>query len=95
MRCDMLSCDLVTTSVDGDAAMSKSTYFQRDCPTCGRSLRIRVEYLGKVLGCPHCCGEFEAVDPAVQPARNSSDGLALLRRADELLSSIDVQSRSN
>ena len=27
--------------------MSKATYFVQECPTCGRDLEIRVEYLGK------------------------------------------------
>ncbi len=61
--------------------MSRSTYFVQECPTCGRSLQVSVEYLGKQLVCQHCHGRFEARDPS--NTRPSSD--ALLRRADELL----------
>ena len=42
--------------------MSIPTYYDQDCPVCGRSLRIRVEYQGKVVMCRHCHGEFEAID---------------------------------
>ena len=27
--------------------MPGGTYFVQECPTCGRSLQVRVEYLGK------------------------------------------------
>ncbi len=66
------------------------TYFVQQCPTCGRSLQIRVEYLGKRVVCQHCRGRFEAVDPSSQPADLSSSGMDLLRRADELLDSVTL-----
>ena len=44
--------------------MSRSTYFSQECPTCGRNLLIRVEYLGRTLVCQHCRGELYACDPA-------------------------------
>ena len=66
--------------------MPHTTYFVQECPTCGRALQIRVEYLGKSLGCPHCSGEFKAQDPSVSPG--AADGL--IRRAEELLSSVDM-----
>ncbi|MGB6042589.1 MAG: hypothetical protein WBF93_05470 [Pirellulales bacterium] len=31
-------------------------------PTCGRSLRVRVEYLGEQVVCQHCGGEFQACE---------------------------------
>ena len=65
--------------------MGASTYFLQECPTCGRSLEIRVEYLGKRLVCQHCRGELRATGPresAVTAEESSSD---LLRRVDELL----------
>lgn len=65
--------------------MSKSTYFVQECPTCGRSLEIRVEYLGKRVACRHCRGELVASDPAAAPASASLTSSALLRRANELL----------
>lgn len=68
--------------------MSTSTYFIRDCPTCGRRLQIRVEYLGKRVVCQHCQGAFEAFDPAGARCDCTENGNALLRRADELLESV-------
>ncbi len=65
--------------------MSKSTYFVQECPTCGRSLEIRVEYLGKRVACRHCRGELVASDPSAAPATASLTTSALLRRANELL----------
>ena len=44
--------------------MSNSVYYTQECPTCGRSLRIRVGYLGKNVVCQHCEAHFLAVDPA-------------------------------
>lgn len=63
--------------------MSKLTYFVQECPTCGRCLHVRVEYLGKRVTCQHCRGRFLASD--VQGTPSLSDSSLLLRRADELL----------
>ena len=63
--------------------MSNSTYFVQECPTCGRRLQIRVEYLGKGVVCQHCRGRFVACDPAGSPSPPGDS--ALMRRADELL----------
>ena len=73
--------------------MSRSTYFVQECPTCGRSLQVRVEYLGRQVVCQHCNRPFEACDPAGAggtPAMRTPD---LLRRADQLLE-IMAQQRS-
>ena len=43
--------------------MPNATYFVQECPTCGRRLQIRVEYLGKRVVCQHCQGKFVAMDP--------------------------------
>jgi hypothetical protein len=67
--------------------MSNSTYFLRECPTCGRQLQIRVEYLGKKVRCQHCHGQFEAIDPATARYAAGQEN-TLLRRADELLESV-------
>lgn len=64
--------------------MSKATYFVQECPTCGRRLQIRVEYLGKLVACQHCRGQFEAADSAARKYR-PSDSAVLLARAEELL----------
>ena len=64
--------------------MSKSTYFVQECPTCGRNLEVRVEYLGRKVMCQHCRGQFLASDSP--SARYLSDsGIGLLERANELL----------
>ncbi len=68
--------------------MSNPTYFVQECPTCGRHLQIRVEYLGKGVVCQHCQGELLAADPANLRCDDPQPGNALLRRADELLASI-------
>jgi hypothetical protein len=71
--------------VAGDAAMPRNTYFVQECPTCGRNLQVRVEYLGKQVVCQHCGARFEACEPgsAAYPPPNS--GLSLLERAEQLL----------
>lgn len=58
------------------------TYFVQQCPTCGRSLHIQVQYLGRTLTCQHCHGKVEAAEQSTAAPRES---LALLERADELL----------
>lgn len=69
--------------------MPSATYFVQDCPTCGRRLQIRVEYLGRKMACDHCHGRFVARDPSsVSRGVSESD---LLRRAEELLQSLDSQ----
>ncbi len=65
--------------------MSHCTYFVQGCPTCGRRLHIRVEYLGKKVVCQHCRGQFTACDPTSRPCEERESTEALLRRADELL----------
>jgi hypothetical protein len=69
--------------------MSRSTYFVQECPTCGRSLHVRVEYLGRNVVCQHCHALFEACDPSSAQYPPSQSGLALLRRADELLETVE------
>ena len=69
--------------------MSIPTYFDQDCPVCGRNLRIRVEYQGRQVKCRHCQGKFVASDPAAGQAPEEGSGLALLQRADELITAAD------
>ena len=65
------------------------TNFIQGCPTCGRRLQIRVEYLGKKVVCQHCQGQFVAADPANMRVDAPEYGNALLRRAEELLESVE------
>ncbi len=69
--------------------MSRATYFVQECPTCGRRLQVRLEYLGRVVACQHCNGKFEASDPALAPDPLATSA-ELLTRADELLASADT-----
>jgi len=40
--------------------MPAMTFFYQECPVCGRSLRVRVQYYGREMSCTHCKGEFVA-----------------------------------
>ncbi len=68
--------------------MSGTMFFLRECPTCGRRLQIRVEYLGRLVRCNHCEGRFEATDPSMSTS-NSDSGTNLLDRANELLAALE------
>lgn len=74
--------------------MSNPTYYVQECPTCGRRLQIRVEYLGRTVACQHCQGAFTATDPASLRNDRCEGSSALLKRADQLLASI-AQRRSS
>jgi hypothetical protein len=71
--------------------MSRSTYFVQECPTCGRNLQIRVQYLGKQVVCQHCSARFEAFDPTNVGYPSPSSSLSLLERAEQLLSASSSQ----
>ncbi|HTN77111.1 MAG TPA: hypothetical protein VL096_17750, partial [Pirellulaceae bacterium] len=60
--------------------MSKATYFVQDCPTCGRRLQIRVEYLGKRVACQHCRGQFDATEALGGLRQPSESSLSILAR---------------
>jgi hypothetical protein len=69
--------------------MIKATYFLQVCPTCGRRLQVRIEYLGKVVACQHCHGRFEARDPETS-GRQLSDSSELIEKVEELIASADA-----
>ncbi len=86
-----MKATLGTPSEQEHCPVSKSkTYFDQECPTCGRSLKIRVEYMGRRVTCQHCHANFEACDPKSAAYPPSDSGLALLKRAQELLASVDA-----
>ena len=68
--------------------MSRATFFIRECPTCGRRLQIRVEYLGRLVRCKHCEARFEADDPTA-PMVPEERAISLLDRANQLLETYD------
>jgi hypothetical protein len=72
--------------------MSNAVYYIQECPTCGRSLRIRVAYLGHRVVCQHCHGRFVASDPQSGEPPPPDSGLDILRRADQLLEMASHQS---
>ena len=66
--------------------MFPATYFVQACPICGRSLQIRLEYMGRRVACQHCHGNFQAADPSLKPVEPLQQPIVdLLTRADELL----------
>ena len=68
--------------------MAATTYFVQECPTCGRTLQVRVEYLGKRVVCQHCSAAFVACDPA-SSADCGEASLSMLERADRLIKSAE------
>lgn len=65
--------------------MPRNTYFVQECPTCGRNLQVRVEYLGKQVICQHCSAKFEACEPGSEAYSHHNSSLSLLERAEHLL----------
>ncbi len=68
--------------------MLRFPQFVQECPVCGRPLEIRLEYLGRRVGCQHCGGRFVASDPSDPSARPGTSELGrnrLLHRVDSLL----------
>lgn len=72
--------------------MPSSVFYVQPCPACGRSLQVRVDYLGKGISCQHCEATFVAQQQTRTP-RPSESGIALLDRADELLKAVERRKR--
>ncbi|NIP87301.1 MAG: hypothetical protein GTO03_17800 [Planctomycetales bacterium] len=70
--------------------MTTTTYFVQVCPTCGRNLRVRSEYLDRQVVCKHCGGHFRACDDG-DAAASADLGSDILRRANELLDSVKLR----
>lgn len=66
-----------------------ATFFYQECPTCGRALRVRINYLGKTVVCEHCQGSFTAQDPHSAVDVPEAHELSSLERAEELLARLD------
>lgn len=60
--------------------MANSMYFVQECPTCGRGLQIRVEYLGRQVVCQHCRGKLTACDPESHRYSGCDEAESLLLR---------------
>ncbi|MBX7167053.1 MAG: response regulator [Pirellulales bacterium] len=64
--------------------MRRTAFYRQECPTCGRSAEINVEYLGRGVTCQHCRSHFIATDPDTIRLRQGEES-ALLQRAEALL----------
>jgi hypothetical protein len=71
--------------------MAQTTFFDQECPTCGRRLRVPVQYLGKKVKCQHCRAPFEAWDKESGIVPPTQTGVGLLQRAEELLASAETR----
>jgi DNA-directed RNA polymerase subunit RPC12/RpoP len=68
-----------------EVTMAGATYYVQECPTCGRNLQVRIEYLGKRVACQHCGARFEACDPSSAAYPPTESSLSRLARAEELI----------
>lgn len=68
--------------------MASGTYFVRSCPTCGRTLEVRVELLGRDVECVHCGATFTANEA---PPRHTDEQRIeqVLARAQQYIDSVD------
>jgi hypothetical protein len=74
-----------------------ATFFVQPCPTCGRNLEVRIQYLGRKVVCQHCRAEFLAQEglsaapgetvPTEAPAAETRS--PLMARAEQLLALFD------
>lgn len=71
--------------------MPRSTYYVQECPTCGRNLQVRVEYLGRLIVCQHCEARFEARHSESASTEDVFAESALMKRAEELIAASESQ----
>jgi len=62
-----------------DSHPTTDVFFNQSCPVCGRTVRIRVQLLGRRVYCQHCGGGFTALDASLRGDPAVHD------RVDELL----------
>ena len=67
--------------------MTQTTFFVKECPTCGRNLQVRIEYLGRDMMCNHCGGDFVAHEGLQEPKADPGD--TIIAKIDELLGKAD------
>jgi len=61
------------------------SYFVQLCPTCGRSLRIQLKYLGKSVGCRHCNGRFRAEHDENSNCSGELADVPIMKRVESVL----------
>ena len=71
--------------------MASGTCFVRACPTCGRSLEVRIELLGREVQCIHCGATFTARHEEIDHAEDKRIEQALAR-AQRYIDSLNVAS---
>lgn len=71
--------------------MPRSIFYVQECPTCGRNLQVRVEYLGRLIVCQHCEARFEASHSSDESAEGVLAGSSLMQRAEALISASESQ----
>jgi len=70
---------------------SAKTRFRQTCPTCGRRVLIRIQYLGIDVRCRHCGRVFFARDESQECASATVYRDTLLEKANRLLAARDHQ----
>lgn len=68
--------------------MASGTFFARSCPTCGRTLEIRVELLGREVECVHCHANFQADSEQTKQVDDQRIE-QILARAQEYIDSVN------
>lgn len=61
-----------------------NAFFSQECTACGRQMRVRLEHLGRPVGCRHCGCQLVASDRVSAGATDSGTD-ALMDRANALL----------
>lgn len=69
--------------------MSSSVRFAKICPTCGRTLQIPVELLGKEVCCHGCGAGFKANSSDVSTSFPAAEDID--QRVDRLIQEADRQ----
>ncbi len=77
------------TEISHNTTSTFRTYFQQECPACGRTLQIMVVYLGKTVSCRHCRRMFIAQDSTMQVAWTGQPTLTALEKAERLLRQLE------
>ncbi len=70
--------------------MTMSVRFARTCPTCGRTLEIPVELLGREVCCHGCGASFRATDKALDH-RLPTQAEDIDTKVDRLIQAADKQ----
>ena len=55
-----------------------ATYYIQVCPTCGRRLEVKIEYIGLEVSCYHCRARFMAENSPAQQASDTAVSMSVL-----------------